>query len=126
MTRYTLTPLLIALLLALSGCNQSATTDNSSSLEAQAWALMDQGALILDVRTQQEFDGGHLHNAIHIPHDQISEKFSSLNVKKDQQIVLYCRSGKRAGKAEATLREMGYSNIFNGGGYQPLMKHKQP
>ena len=126
MKRHTPIVLITIALLMLAGCNQSATNNDNVSIESQAWALIEQGATIIDVRSQQEYDQGHLHNSVLMPYDQVADKIASLSLNKDQPIVLYCHSGNRAGKSEATLREMGFSNIFNGGGYQPLMKSKQP
>ncbi len=72
------------------------------------------GAVVMDVRTQQEFDSGHYPQATHIPYDEISERATELDFDKDQLVVVYCRSGNRAGKAKATLNQLGYSNVING------------
>ncbi|WP_198939385.1 rhodanese-like domain-containing protein [Motiliproteus sp. MSK22-1] len=50
-------------------------------------------------------------------------QFANLEIRKDRQIVLYCRSGQRAGIAEAALRQAGYTNLLNGGGYSMLISH---
>lgn len=71
-------------------------------------------AVVMDVRTQQEFDNGHYSNATHIPYDEIAERASELNFAKDDLVVVYCRSGNRAGKAKATLNQLGYTNVING------------
>ena len=126
MTRYNLLILIITSLLMLSGCgNKPSETADSSSLEAQAWTMIEQGALLVDVRTQQEYDQGALQGALHIPHDQIADRLTELGNDKNRQIVLYCRSGNRAGKAEAILKENGYQNILNAGGYNSLIEYKQ-
>ena len=125
MTRHTLIILLVSgLLLLLSVCNEDMSPEGS--LEAQAWTMIDKGAVLVDVRSKDEYNQGHLHNSLHIPYDQLASRISELGADKNAQVVLYCRSGKRAGKAEATLRENGFSNILNAGGYAPMMKHKQP
>jgi phage shock protein E len=97
---------------------------SNESQEAKAWRLIEEGALVVDVRTPEEFAGGHLDNAVLIPHDQVPSRLAEFGDDKQAQIVLYCRSGARAGKAEAALREAGYKNVFNGGGYEPLMQSK--
>lgn len=77
-------------------------------------------ALIIDVRTNQEFIDGHLPNAINIPHGDIAQ-LEKIAPDKTQPIFLYCRSGHRAGLAEQTLKKQGYKNIFNGESYQALL-----
>ena len=124
MIRYNLLILIITSLLILSGCDKPSDTA-ANNLEAQAWTMIEQGALLVDVRTQQEYDQGALENSLHIPHDQVATKIVEFGNDKNRQIVLYCRSGNRAGKAEAILREMGYQNILNAGGYEAMIKHKQ-
>lgn len=108
--------LVIGLLLS-TACSQDS---NTPSTEAQAWALIEQGALLIDVRTPQEYNQGHLDNALLIPHDQLATRISELGDDKTREIVLYCRSGGRAGKAEATLRQAGFNNVLNAGGYQDM------
>ncbi|MCG9714073.1 rhodanese-like domain-containing protein [Shewanella insulae] len=88
-----------------------------------AWEHIQQGAMVVDVRTPEEFAEGHLKNAINIPFENIAEEFTKRNIAKDQSVVLYCRSGRRSGIAQESLVKLGYSNTYNGGGYQSLAKH---
>jgi phage shock protein E len=67
--------------------------------------------LILDVRSQAEFEGGHIPGAIHIPHDQVAERLGELPDDRTVEIVVHCQSGKRADLAEAVLIEAGYENV---------------
>ncbi|WP_425424911.1 rhodanese-like domain-containing protein [Shewanella insulae] len=85
-----------------------------------AWEHIQQGAMVVDVRTPEEFAEGHLKNAINIPFENIAEEFTKRNIAKDQSVVLYCRSGRRSGIAQESLIKLGYSNTYNGGGYQSL------
>jgi len=71
--------------------------------------------LVVDVRTVDEWSQGHLSSAKHIEWQEISEKIQNLDVKKDNQIILYCRSGKRAEKAKIILNNLGYMNVINAG-----------
>ncbi|VAW87243.1 hypothetical protein MNBD_GAMMA18-1550 [hydrothermal vent metagenome] len=112
----TVSALVIGLLLS-TACSQDS---NTPSTEAQAWALIEQGALLVDVRTPQEYNQGHLDNALLIPHDQLASRVSELGDDKAREIVLYCRSGGRAGKAETILRQQGFNNVLNAGGYQDM------
>lgn len=67
--------------------------------------------LILDVRTQAEFEGGHIPGAIHIPHDQIAARLDELPDDRSVEIVVHCQTGKRADLAETVLVEAGYENV---------------
>lgn len=72
--------------------------------------------VILDTRTQEEYDESHIPGAILIPHDQIKEKAESVLTDKDQLILVYCRSGRRSKLASEDLVELGYTNIMEFGG----------
>ena len=76
--------------------------------------------VIIDVRTPQEFNRGHLKNAKNIPHNNIKEGIARVVPDKDQTIVVYCRSGRRSGIAEKALKELGYKNVINAGKYDDL------
>lgn len=85
------------------------------------WAV-DDGSVIVDVRSDKEYQEGHIEGALHKPHDQIDESISSLLPDKSRHIVLYCGSGKRAGLAKEKLEELGYTNVENAGGYKDMQK----
>ena len=80
---------------------------------------------IIDVRTAQEYNEGHLKNAINIPYDEIRDKIKKYVPDKDEKIILYCRSGRRSGIAEKTLKDMGYKNVINAGAYEELRKKEE-
>jgi phage shock protein E len=80
------------------------------------------GKLIIDVRTAREFGDDHIGEAINIPYNMIGAKIGDLGIGKTREIVLYCRSGKRASLAQATLKKMGYTNVTNAGGLADLQK----
>ena len=116
---------LIILLLAallLTGCGQAKENDREAvyvSITAQeAKQIMDteEGYIILDVRTQEEYDAGHIPGAILIPYTQIAEKAEEVLTDKDQLILVYCRSGRRSKIASEALAELGYTNIKEFGG----------
>jgi rhodanese-related sulfurtransferase len=69
--------------------------------------------LILDVRTPAEFAEGHLPGAINIPHDELTGRLDELGVERDAEVVVYCRTGRRAGLAESVLVETGFSNVHD-------------
>lgn len=74
-------------------------------------AADDPPALILDVRTREEYDAGHVPRARLIPHDQLAAALDNLKAFQHAEVVLYCRSGRRSGLAETLLREHGFTNL---------------
>ncbi|MCG9731203.1 rhodanese-like domain-containing protein, partial [Shewanella sp. Isolate13] len=77
-----------------------------------AWQKIEAGALVVDVRTPEEFAQGHLPNAINIPYEQINAAFSNKQIAKDRSVVVYCRSGNRSGIANQMLVREGYTNVY--------------
>ena len=77
------------------------------------FSLTSMSMTIIDVRTEAEWNTGHLEGALHIEWQEIL-KISS-DIKKDEEIFLYCRSGNRSGKATKILLEAGYVNAKNAG-----------
>jgi rhodanese-related sulfurtransferase len=74
------------------------------------------GMMLLDVRTDKEYAGGHIPGAVHVPLSDIGDKVKKL--KKDKELVVYCQSGNRSIWAIKRLMGMGYTNLFNlKGGY---------
>ena len=72
-----------------------------------------EGALILDVRTPGEFGDGHVPSAVNIPHNELAGRLAELESEPDRPIILYCRSGKRAGIAASVLQEAGYTDLHH-------------
>lgn len=88
-----------------------------------AWQWIEQGALIIDVRTRQEFAQNHLKDAVNYPLSELEEHISDL--KKDQPIVLYCQSGNRSGRALRKMKSLGFSKLHNAGGLNELNRVKK-
>ena len=76
--------------------------------------------ILIDVRTDAEWNDGYIETAIHIPLDKILQKIEFATESKDQAIYLYCRSGKRSAKAEKSLQSIGYINAKNIGGIKQV------
>ena len=76
-------------------------------------AYIKQGATIIDVRSPQEFKEGHIDGAICIPDYQIKKEIARQISNKNKLIVLYCSTGHRSQKAQQTLENMGYTNVYN-------------
>ena len=74
--------------------------------------------ILIDVRTDAEWNDGYIETAIHIPLDKILQKIEFATESKDQAIYLYCRSGNRSGKATKILIDAGYINAINAGSIQ--------
>jgi len=81
--------------------------------------------VIIDVRTIAEWEQGHHPQAEHIEWQDILEGVKALGVQKNTSIILYCRSGNRAGKAMRLLQAEGYTNVHNGMNLEKLTKYLQ-
>lgn len=86
----------------------------------EAWRKIAGGALIVDVRTPEEFNSGHVASAANVPHTQIAQNLAIFGADKEREIILYCRSGRRSDLAAAELKALGYSRVYNAGGYSEL------
>ena len=72
--------------------------------------------MIIDVRTIEEWNAGHLSSAQHLQLELVASNIDNLVANKDQPIYLYCRSGNRSGRAKTILEALGYSQVTNAGG----------
>jgi rhodanese-related sulfurtransferase len=83
-----------------------------------AKARMDSGddIVILDVRTSEEYEAGHIEDAILIPNETISDEQPELLADLDAEILIYCRSGNRSAQAAKKLMGIGYTNVYDFGG----------
>lgn len=83
-----------------------------------------QGALVIDVRSAQEWQGGHLPNAKHLPVQELAARLEEVDGwcggDRGRDIVVYCASGMRSGRARQMLAEAGFTSVINGGGYHGL------
>jgi len=93
-----------------------------NSISAELWTVselnesiskLNHDLVLLDVRTQAEYDSGHILNAINISHEQILEYPELLAEYKDSQMVVFCRSGVRAGKVIQLLESIGFEDIID-------------
>jgi phage shock protein E len=143
----TMTRLVLCFVLALFACSKSEPPAPSSPTPAPtasspspavppptaasatkdpetARKLIAEGALVFDVRTQQEYAEGHLANATNIPVDEFAARLDEVGKlvgpDKSRPVVVYCAAGKRAAKAKAQLDAAGYTHVVNGGGLDDL------
>ncbi len=98
----------------ISGCEkpiyEQITADKAYEM------INEKDVIILDVREDNEFNQGHLENAINIPFDELEDRFmNEVTSDKEQIIILYCRSGHRAMIAAETLASLGFTNLYTFG-----------
>ena len=114
--------LLLAVML-LTACGQDKENDqgavymNITAEKAKRIMDSEESYIILDVRTQEEYDEGHIPGAIVISYEEIEEKAEEVLTDKDQLILVYCRSGRRSKLASEDLVKLGYTNIKEFGGF---------
>ena len=107
-----------ALPLGCVGCSDggSATYEQISGAEAKALMDSESGYIIIDARTQEEYDQGHIPGAIMIPEYEIADRAEKELPDKNQLILVYCRSGRRSKIAAEELVKLGYTNVKEFGG----------
>jgi len=88
------------------------STETSISADRLAYRIRaGSPPLVLDVRKRQGYAQGHIPGAINIPYRELPTRLAELPIAKSEEVVVHCQLGRRAGLAEKTLRESGYSNV---------------
>ncbi|MBR0327496.1 MAG: rhodanese-like domain-containing protein [Clostridia bacterium] len=110
--------ILLCFALALVGCSSSVPVTYEQISGDEAKALMDSESdyIIIDARTQEEYDAGHIPGAILIPEYEIAARAEAELTDKHQLILVYCRSGRRSKIAAEELVKLGYTNVKEFGG----------
>lgn len=114
--------ILLLMMVLLTACatgkanTQEAVYMNITAQEAKQIMDREEGYIILDVRTQEEYDQGHIPGAIVIPNTEIEARAEAELTDKNQMILVYCRSGRRSKLAAEILVDLGYTNIKEFGG----------
>lgn len=106
--------------LATTACGSRSAGENGQQ------AASSEPVVYVDVRTPEEYASGHVAGSILIPHDQMEARWEELAQHKDKPIVLYCRTGRRSGLALDVLKEKGFTNVKNGGGFNDLAARGVP
>ena len=109
---------LFIMILFLTGCGEASTPEYKKITEDEAMEMMSEDAIILDVRTYEEFSEGHIKDAILLPDYEIGEKAAEILPDLNQIILVYCRSGRRSAVAAKELIVMGYTNVYDFGGIE--------
>lgn len=99
-----------------------ASANNAPQTEQSAVQPEKAKGVWIDVRSAEEFNAGHLQDAVNIPHDKIIARIQAVSPDKNAPVNLYCRSGRRAEAALNELKNAGYTNVTNHGGYEDLVK----
>ena len=107
-----------------SGSIQKTEIKGDVGAAAQGWALIEEGALLIDVRSDEEFAEGHVDGSINIVHTEIDALVAAIGDDSNRNVVVYCRSGNRSGKAQVKLQDLGYTAIFNATGYDARVATK--
>ena len=121
-------PVLLTLLL-LAGCGGGEKEVSYQQIsQEEAKEMMDtQEVVILDVREQDEYDSGHIPNAVLLPVGTIDEDAAAEVIpEKDSTVLVYCRSGNRSKTASSTLAALGYTNIYEFGGIKTWPYETEP
>jgi rhodanese-related sulfurtransferase len=107
----TLALILIMALLSI-GCSQEQTTAEVGLVTPeQLLSEPPANALVLDVRTPEEYGGGHVPGAINVPHTEVAERLEELGDDRSRPVVVYCERGGRAAQAEAALLAGGFTDV---------------
>lgn len=116
---------LVAYLFTLNG--QENTNDEITVEEVRDKLATEEEVILIDVRTEPEFDGslGHLPGAILIPLAELEKRIEELETYREKELIIYCRSGNRSGKATKILRDQDYNAANMVGGMLAWNKMKE-
>ena len=106
--------IILIMIIFMVGCsNQNSDDEKVTYMEAKE-KIINEGAVLVDVRTQEEYDEAHIDGAILLTLDSIDEN-SILNVvdSKDDVIIVYCKSGNRSSQALEKLKSLGYEKVYD-------------
>jgi len=100
-------------LAAVVSCSRGAAETSISQSDLADQIASQHAPLILDVRTESEFDSGHIPGALNIPQSELPRRIGELGTSGDREIVVYCERGGRATKAASELRKAGFSKVLH-------------
>lgn len=96
---------------------ESAASPRITPAKAKALLATDRSAILLDVRTKDEFAAGHIAGAVLLPYDEITATTAAKAIPaKDRPVIVYCRSGRRSAIAATALVKLGYAKVYDLGG----------
>jgi phage shock protein E len=115
--------LIILLILIAAYTVFSAIKSRSVGIRLQT--ALSSGALVVDVRSPQEYASGHFGNAVNIPYDQVERRIAEFGRDKTRTVILYCYAGSRSAAAEKVLRKNGYASVVNARNLENLRKFEE-
>jgi rhodanese-related sulfurtransferase len=94
---------------------------------AQAVRMMNQGALVIDLRSKELYDAGHIVDARHVPAAELESQADALKKWREKNVITYCDSGANGASAARTLTKLGFTKVFNlEGGLNAWVKDNLP
>jgi len=107
--------ILIMFLIILCGCSSDKYVEDETFITYQdAQKMVNEGALLIDVRTEAEYNEKHIDGAVLMTIELINEKVASNVIpSKDTTVIVYCRSGARSSGALKMLKNLGYTNVYD-------------
>ncbi len=110
--------IIFVLVMCFCGCSFEKELSKEEKLQK---VLSEKEYIVIDVRTKNEYDSGHVVGSINIPYDEINE---NINLAKDKPILVYCQSGRRSSIAYTALEKLGYE-VFDLGAYATVSLEKE-
>ena len=90
--------------------------DKAAYHKLSAEEAASQEVVVVDVRTREEYDGGHIENAVLVPNESIGSEMPEALPDKEATLLVYCRSGRRSKDAAQKLLALGYQSVYDFGG----------
>ena len=112
----------LLLFAAIAGVALFSLRGKSGLSTEQAREYLEAGALLVDVRTAEEFAARNVPGAVNIPLNVVKSNITNYVAEKSEVVLLHCRSGRRSGIAQKELTAMGYLNVFNIGSFEQAEK----
>lgn len=113
--------LLLSLLLTHNTIADNTSLRGNAEQAEAAWPLIEEGALVIDVRSEEEYQAGHLPGAVNVPYEETEALIELIGPDQDRNVVLYCGSGRRAEAAKQSLEEASYTGVYNASGLDALL-----
>ena len=105
---------LFILVLCLCGCGTKSGLKSITCSEKDEILKGNSNAMLIDVRSEEEYNEGHLDGAINMPYDKVVEELSVYGIiNMDVPLIVYCKSGGRSSEAADALVDAGYNNVYD-------------
>ena len=104
----------LSLIFVLCGCGESSSKEGLISYMKAKELIINEGAVLVDVRTEEEYNEKHIDGALLLTLDSITEETAvALINDKESDIIVYCKSGKRSSEAKEKLENLGYTHVYD-------------